>query len=105
MFFAQEALSAFNEAINRLRGSANPNSETSNAAFIDAYEAEGLLGVCLFIIKHVPVGFLLPDWPIYFSTFDMYLSHPASTVRQATSNLFKFLGSCGEFASSVQILK
>ena len=38
------------------------------------------------------MGFLLPDWPVYFNTFDMYLSHPASTVRQATSNIFKFLG-------------
>ncbi|EGD80684.1 hypothetical protein PTSG_01274 [Salpingoeca rosetta] len=58
---------------------------------LPAHEAEGLLGVCHFIIKHVPPGFLLPKWPLFFSTFSAYLAHPASTVRQATSTVFKFV--------------
>jgi hypothetical protein len=31
-------------------------------------------------------------WPLYFSTFNLYLMHPASTVRQASSVVFKYLG-------------
>ena len=46
----QEALSAFNEAVNQLRG-ADSWSSSSIVMFIDAYLAEGLLGVCLFIVK------------------------------------------------------
>ncbi|XP_071958433.1 uncharacterized protein [Antedon mediterranea] len=59
--------------------------------FLDAYSAEGLLGVCINLIKHMPPGHLLPSWPLYFSTFNLYLMHPASTVRQATSAVFKYL--------------
>ncbi|XP_064639855.1 uncharacterized protein LOC135495320 [Lineus longissimus] len=59
--------------------------------FMDAYNAEGLLGICLFLVKHIPATQLLPNWDQYFSTFSLYLMHPASTVRQATSNVFKFL--------------
>lgn len=59
--------------------------------YLDAYEAEGLLAVCLFIVRNMSPGFLLPNWPLYFATFELYLTHPASTVRQATSAIFKFL--------------
>ncbi|XP_033117348.1 uncharacterized protein LOC117117218 isoform X2 [Anneissia japonica] len=59
--------------------------------FLDAYRAEGLLGVCIYLIKHIPPGYLLPSWPLYFSTFNLYLMHPASTVRQAASAVFKYL--------------
>ncbi|XP_070575993.1 uncharacterized protein [Ptychodera flava] len=59
--------------------------------FLDAYHAEGLLGVCIFLVKHISPGYLLPHWPLYFSTFNLYLMHPASTVRQATSAVFKYL--------------
>ncbi|XP_077982549.1 uncharacterized protein LOC144437480 [Glandiceps talaboti] len=59
--------------------------------FLDAYHAEGLLGVCTFLVKHINPGYLLPHWPLYFSTFNLYLMHPASTVRQATSGVFKYL--------------
>nr|XP_006825186.1 PREDICTED: uncharacterized protein LOC102802136 [Saccoglossus kowalevskii] len=52
---------------------------------------EGLLGVCIFLVKQISPGYLLPQWPLYFSTFSLYLSHPASTVRQATSAVFKYI--------------
>ena len=68
---------------------------STSTAFLGAYEASGLLGVCDFIIKHIPPGFLLPNWPLYFSTFEMYLSHPASTVRSAS------LVRCGSTSSSL----
>ncbi len=42
-------------------------------------------------MQHIPPGFLLPHWPLYFTTFDLYLMHPASTVRQATSVVFKYI--------------
>eukprot|EP00039_Didymoeca_costata_P030236 m.28520 g.28520 ORF g.28520 m.28520 type:complete len:1346 (+) comp8008_c0_seq1:235-4272(+) len=58
---------------------------------LEPYESEGLLGVCTYIIKHIETGFLLPKWPQYFFTFSRYLSHPASTVRQATSIVFKYI--------------
>eukprot|EP00048_Salpingoeca_helianthica_P024157 m.30156 g.30156 ORF g.30156 m.30156 type:complete len:1409 (+) comp9221_c0_seq2:59-4285(+) len=58
---------------------------------VEAYEAEGLLGVLEFIIKHLKPGFLLTEWPLYHFTLERYLAHPASTVRQATSAVFKYI--------------
>ncbi|XP_048576620.1 uncharacterized protein LOC5501449 isoform X2 [Nematostella vectensis] len=100
----QEAFAAFEEVVKRLcRGTQSPESTFKgwhlphlavlrpDFKFLQACEAEGLLGVCVFLIKHIPPGFLLPNWPRYFSTFNLYLMHPASTVRQATSAVFKIL--------------
>ncbi|KAK3746389.1 hypothetical protein QZH41_018199, partial [Actinostola sp. cb2023] len=101
----QEAFFAFQDVISRLcKGIIDcPQSEgntillphvavlRSDFKFLKAYEAEGLLGVCVFLIKHIPPGYLLTTWPLYFSTFNIYLMHPASTVRQATSAVFKYL--------------
>ncbi|XP_031558056.1 uncharacterized protein LOC116294568 isoform X2 [Actinia tenebrosa] len=102
----QQAFSAFQEVVHRLckgiqetsKSKENNTTELPHMAvlrsefkFLEAYEAEGLLGVCVFLIKHIPPGYLLPTWPLYFSTFNLYLMHPASTVRQATSAVFKFL--------------
>jgi hypothetical protein len=33
--------------------------------YVNAYEAEGLLGVCLFIVRNVSPSVLLPHWPLY----------------------------------------
>lgn len=100
------ALSSFQEVINRLcHGTQEGNKDISESItelphhavlrqhfrFLNAHEAEGLLGVCIFLIKHIPPGYLLPKWPLYFSTLNLYLMHPASTVRQATSVAFKYL--------------
>ncbi|CAD5110885.1 DgyrCDS250 [Dimorphilus gyrociliatus] len=62
-----------------------------NFKFMEAQHAEGLLGVCEFLVKQIPPAHLLPHWLRYTSTFCLYLKHPASTVRQATSSIFKFL--------------
>ena len=47
-----------------------------------------------YILQVIPLSYLLPGWPEYISTFLFYLSHPASTVRQAASSVFKYLGTC-----------
>eukprot|EP01137_Pigoraptor_chileana_P033797 Opistho-2@25290 len=102
----REALTSLKEVVGRLAphglsfspsgvtGDGTDNIHPALAApfqFMDAYEAEGLLSVCVYLIKHIPPRFLLPNWPHYFRTFDVYLMHPASTVRQVTSTLFKHL--------------
>ena len=51
-----------------------------------------LLSISYVTLQHISAGFLLPGWPEYFSIFNLYLMHPASTVRQATSAVFKYLG-------------
>ncbi|XP_072051956.1 uncharacterized protein [Amphiura filiformis] len=97
----KEALTSFTEALTRLRHGTGVSPDQSSLPhlavlrkdyrFLNAYEAEGLLGVCVYLIKHISPGFLLPNWPEYFSIFNLYLMHPASTVRQATSAVFKYL--------------
>lgn len=59
----------------------------------DAYEAEALLGVCANLVRNISSRsfFSLPNWKLYFYTFLLYLSHPASTVRQGSSSIFKDL--------------
>ncbi|XP_074644937.1 uncharacterized protein LOC141901529 [Tubulanus polymorphus] len=94
----QEAVDAFNDVICHLK---NPHitaatndkqhEESTAPMFIDAFTAEGILGVCLFLVKHIPPSFLLQKRNEYFDTFNVYLMHPASTVRQATSTIFKYL--------------
>ncbi len=49
---------------------------------------------CTPFAQHIPPGFLLPHWPLYFETFSTYLAHPASTVRLASSEVFRYLGGC-----------
>ncbi|XP_047141548.1 uncharacterized protein LOC101237868 isoform X1 [Hydra vulgaris] len=63
----------------------------TQANFMNPYEAEGFMNVLLFLIKSVPLLHLLSKWHYYWSIFSHYLSHPASTVRQAASSLFKYL--------------
>ncbi|XP_071824496.1 uncharacterized protein [Apostichopus japonicus] len=102
----QEALNALDEAISRLSPLKEPISVVSLAddsatrvvdlpadeeQFIDAYEAEGLISVCIGLIKQIPASFLLQKWTFYFSVYNICLMHPASTVRQATSTLLKYL--------------
>ena len=52
-----------------------------------------------FNSQHIPPEYLLPKWPLYFSTLNLYLMHPASTVRQATSVAFKYLGKVCKWSS------
>ena len=60
-------------------------SNKQNSAFM----AESLLGIMLAYVKVTHPSILLPNWPMHFSIIAPYLSHPASTVRQAASLIFK----------------
>ena len=75
----EETLSAFSEAVHRI----------DKTPMLDDYSAEGLLGLCVPLIKQVPSSYLLSHWATYFPAFNMYLAHPASTVRQMTSTIFR----------------
>lgn len=44
--------------------------------------------------QHFPPQDLLSNWNQYFTAFNLYMMHPASTVRQTTSVIFKFIGTC-----------
>jgi hypothetical protein len=88
----QEAFAAFNTVVDQLQRGTNFGQDCHELVFMDAYEAEGLLGICVNLVKHIAPSFLLPEWPQYSSTFNAYLMHPASTVRQTTSTIFKFIG-------------
>ena len=55
----------------------------------NAYIAESLLGILLAYVKTTHPSILLPNWPLHFCIISPYLGHPASTVRQAASLLFK----------------
>ncbi|XP_053402647.1 uncharacterized protein LOC123549646 [Mercenaria mercenaria] len=88
-----DALTTLYEVIQILkkRQDTKGNTQVSKGQFVDDYASEGFLGVCIFLVKVIPLSYLLPGWPEYISTFLLYLSHPASTVRQAASSVFKYL--------------
>lgn len=109
----QEAYSTFQQVIKQLLkdviGSTDILSSVESIKlpikFLDAYAAEGLLSVCLSIIKVLPLQMMLSNWLTYTNTFLLYLSHPASTVRQATSSIFRYLVSkCSHCAVLVSLL-
>ncbi|XP_060566590.1 uncharacterized protein LOC132725472 isoform X3 [Ruditapes philippinarum] len=88
-----DALNTLYEVIQILKKKQDSkgNTQVSKGQFLDDYASEGFLGVCIFLVKVIPLSYLLPGWPEYISTFLLYLSHPASTVRQAASSVFKYL--------------
>jgi hypothetical protein len=97
------ALDYFSEIIGRLLSKFTFNKNEGHLSFeslsstslpaspwSDAYEAETLLGTCSILVKNVPF-FSFSNWTLYFYTFLLYLSHPASTVRQECSSIFRQL--------------
>lgn len=88
-----DALNTLSEVIQILKRKQDSRgiTQVSKGVFLEDYAAEGFLGVCIFLVKVIPLSYLLPGWPEYISTFLLYLSHPASTVRQAASSVFKYL--------------
>jgi hypothetical protein len=61
------------------------------AGLLGPYEAEGLLSVAVLLVKGMPAAAIHPNLDLYFAVFGRYLEHPASTVRQETSVLYKVL--------------
>lgn len=84
-----ETLTTLNDIVQRLQ------STTATTPYIsDPYEAEGLVSVCAAILRTSADGFFnYDDWLIYLRTFMVYLSHPASTVRQEMSIVFRYVSS------------
>jgi len=66
-------------------------SSRSAACLHDAYEAEGLLSAVVMLMRRIPPRYLMETWGQYSAILLPYLSHPASTVRQATSSVFDTL--------------
>ena len=50
--------------------------------------------ILMLIFQHISPSQLIPSWSKSMVTFSLYLMHPASTVRQTTSNIFKFISKC-----------
>ena len=81
-------------------------ANTTDPWLADAYESEALLGVCSILVKNSVNNsfFSLPNWKLYLATFLLYLSHPASTVRQSSSMIFKDLVSKNQHSNVIKLL-
>lgn len=72
---------------------------------VEAFEAQGLLSLASDVLERLPSRMILQEWDSLIATFSLYLSHSASTVRQACSSLFlKFMAKSDEGAPSLQRL-
>eukprot|EP00794_Sanderia_malayensis_P018804 gene18804-20698_t len=69
----------------------NIDSHTKKIKFSDASHVEGFLRLAEFLIRQIPIQYILNSWQFCFATFSYYLMHPASTIRQASSSVFKYL--------------
>ncbi|KAL5022616.1 hypothetical protein ScPMuIL_001771 [Solemya velum] len=91
----KEALSTLEDVMKILEEGINIGIDNDDiylpGQFPDAYRSEGFLNVCISVIKVLPISELLPNFVYHLSVYVMYLSHPASTVRQAASSVFKYL--------------
>jgi hypothetical protein len=61
----------------------------ASSSWMDAYEAEGLLNLCAALVKSIPTDFFFCHSEKAITTFGFCLAHPASTVRQMSSMVFK----------------
>lgn len=79
-------LRALHLAMQRLRA-----CDAASQREADAFAAQGLLGLCVLLVKAAPAAHLLARWPQALGTFEPFLAHAASTVRQAASEVFLHL--------------
>ncbi|XP_067652391.1 uncharacterized protein [Haliotis asinina] len=87
----QESLRILEKTLDLLSGRYHQQDDQGSPEFVDAYKAEGLLNVCQSVIKSLSLPSLLPCWDGYLSSFLHHLAHPASSVRQSASSVFKLL--------------
>ncbi len=72
---------------------------------VEAFEAQGLLSLAIDLLERLPSRLILQQWDSLIDTFSLYLSHSASTVRQACSTLFlKFMAKRDQGSASLQRL-
>jgi len=88
-----QVLSAFKEVLLYLatKSFCRKQECTSEWRFAEASSVDGYIKAAEFLVKHVPVDYILHNWNLCFATFSHYLMHPASTVRQAASSVLKYL--------------
>ncbi|XP_066932018.1 uncharacterized protein [Clytia hemisphaerica] len=84
-------IESFEKIICYLRTKFTRKNSDNHCHFMNAYEAEGFLNALLFLIKNIPLPHIAASWPEYWTVFSHYLMHNASTVRQTTSLLFKYI--------------
>ncbi|XP_046545461.1 uncharacterized protein LOC124255616 [Haliotis rubra] len=87
----QESLRILGQTLDLLRRGNHQHVDQGSQEFVGAYKAEGLLNVCQSVIKSLSLPSLLPCWGAYLSSFLHHLAHPASSVRQSASSVFKLL--------------
>lgn len=100
----RQTVKAFGEVIGRLLngGSAHvgdasvvtgvgTNCGGNGEQLVEAYEAEGQFTLCATLVKLLSTDWLVSHWAAYAPTFERYLAHPASTVRQSASRIFFYL--------------
>ena len=69
-------------------GSGRSCGRASAVELVEAFEAQGLLSLVSDVLERLPSRVILQEWDALIVTFSHYLSHSASTVRQACSSLF-----------------
>lgn len=67
------------------------NPVNGHQSYLDPYGAQSLIYLCHHLFKrlHDKINYL-ENWHHYHSYFDQYLSHPASSVRLVSSNLYTY---------------
>eukprot|EP01052_Picozoa_sp_SAG31_P023159 SAG31_NODE_1888_length_6987_cov_1.481852_9_plen_233_part_00 len=86
----EESIRCYQEAVRRLRMGGSEGGRDGRL-FVEDYEAEGLFSLCAVLIKILLTQWLVEHWDTFAPTFERYLAHPASTVRQSASRLFFYL--------------
>ena len=86
---AHQTINAFSDVIDRLHRNFQSSLQSERAAYL----AEGLLGLCVILAKLrlIPSNYMISNWDHIYLTLEGYLGHPASTVRQMSSTVFKHL--------------
>lgn len=52
----------------------------------DPFKAEGLIELLISLMRYVTSNFIIDHYTLFWDNFSVYLSHEASTVRQAVSS-------------------
>jgi len=96
----------FFEIITRLRQTLNQLPVTDESCF----EAEGLFQLlCLLVqwresTRPIPSEFFLTEWPAYYPVIEMAIGHPASSVRQISSQLLMHIMKRGSSSGTRTLL-
>ena len=82
-----------------------PDVDEDNMLVPDPYTAEGVLGMGVIVVRLAPLDIFLRSWSVIFPTVFMYLSHPASTVRQMASKVFLQISAKGRDKGTIPLVR